>query len=104
LLEEAKAFAGKGSLIPIEKSYKQQIDRFKYQCAKAGIDHVHGLRHAYAQQRYLELTERECPARGGLKSKELTKDQKANDREARLTISRELGHEREQVTSIYLGR
>jgi hypothetical protein len=29
---------------------------------------------------------------------------KAVDREARLTISRELGHEREQISAIYLGR
>jgi hypothetical protein len=26
------------------------------------------------------------------------------DREARLTISAELGHEREQITAVYLGR
>ena len=34
----------------------------------------------------------------------LTAEQKAVDREARLTISAELGHEREQVTAVYLGR
>jgi len=26
------------------------------------------------------------------------------DQEARLTISRELGHEREQISAVYLGR
>jgi hypothetical protein len=30
--------------------------------------------------------------------------QRAIDQRARLTISVELGHEREQITSVYLGR
>lgn len=104
LLDEVKAFAGRKSLIPSDKSYIQQLKRFEYQCGRAGIDHVHGLRHAYAQRRYLELTGWPCPAAGGLLSKELTPEQKALDRAARLTISKELGHEREQITAIYLGR
>ncbi len=104
LVNEAKQFAGAGSLIPRDMSYKQQLKRFENQCHKAGIDHVHGHRHAYAQRRYLELTGRDCPAAGGKTSKQLSAAEKALDREARLTISRELGHEREQVTSIYLGR
>ena len=37
-------------------------------------------------------------------SKSLTPEQCELDREARLTINRELGHEREQVTAAYLGR
>ena len=35
---------------------------------------------------------------------ELTPGQKAADRAARLQISSELGHEREQITAVYLGR
>jgi hypothetical protein len=104
LLDEAKAFAGKGSLIPAELTYIQQRRRFEHQCKKAGIDHVHGLRHHWAQDLYLLLTGWECPARGGKTSRQLTKAEKKIDREARLTISRELGHEREQVVAIYLGR
>lgn len=104
LLNEAKQFAGAGSLIPAELTYKQQLKRFEHQCGKAGIDHVHGHRHAYAQRRYRELTGRDSPAAGGKTSKQLSAAEKAQDREARLTISRELGHEREQVTAIYLGR
>jgi hypothetical protein len=61
-------------------------------------------RHQYAQERYRELTGWSAPAVGGPRSRELTREQKAIDREARLTISSELGHEREQVTAIYLGR
>ena len=35
---------------------------------------------------------------------QLSKRQRALDREVRLEISRELGHEREQITATYLGR
>ena len=63
-----------------------------------------GLRHAYAQARYEELTGWKCPATGGPDRKILTQEQRELDREARLIISRELGHEREQVTVAYLGR
>jgi len=45
-----------------------------------------------------------APAAGGPRSRDLTVEQKALDQVARLEISRELGHEREQITSVYLGR
>ena len=104
LLEEAKQLAGTGSLIPKEMMYVEQLQRFKAQCDEAGIDHVHGHRHHYAQTRYQELTGWACPAQGGPTSKELTPEQKQIDCDARSTISSELGHNREQVTAIYLGR
>ena len=104
LLDEAKQFAGSGSLIPKAMTYVQQLQRFKAQCMAASIQHVHGHRHQYAQERYRELTGRACPAQGGLASKQLTPEQKTIDREARLTVSAELGHGRERVTAIYLGR
>lgn len=111
LLDQAKVLAstnsrhgGTGSLIPADKSYKDQLNRFKAQTAFAGIDRVHGLRHAYAQARYRELTGWLAPANGGPTSKQLGPQMKEIDRQARLTISRELGHEREQITAIYLGR
>ena len=65
---------------------------------------MHGLRHQYTQLHYHMLTGRLCPAAGGKTSKALTQDEKIRDNEARLIISKELGHEREQVTAIYLGR
>jgi hypothetical protein len=104
VLDEAKRLAGKGSLIPADRSYEQQLRRFEYQCDRAGIHRVHGHRHQYAQDRYRELTGWSAPAAGGPQRRELTHEQKAIDREARLTISNELGHEREQVTAIYCGR
>jgi len=104
LLDEAKAFVGRGSLIPASLRFVDQLRRFEYQCDKASIQRVHGHRHAYAQARYRELTGWNAPAAGGPTSKQLSAEQKARDREARLTISRELGHEREQVTAVYLSR
>ena len=104
VLDEAKRFAGKGSLIPADRTYVEQLHRFEYKCERAGIHRVHGHRHQYAQKRYRELTGWSAPAAGGPRSKELTREQKTIDREARLTISSELGHEREQVTAIYCGR
>ena len=104
VLDDAKALAGRGSLIPADKTYIQQLHRFEYQCGAAGIHRVHGFRHQYAQTRYRELTGWLAPAAGGPKSRELTAEQREIDREARLTISAELGHEREQVTAVYLSR
>jgi hypothetical protein len=104
LLNEVKALAGKGSLIPAELQYKDQLQRYKHQCQKAGISFAHGHRHWYAQERYRELTGWNCPVRGGPKSNELSREQKAIDHKARMTISAELGHGREQITVNYLGR
>lgn len=104
VLDEAKQFARSGSLIPKTMTYKKQMNRFKAQCMAAGIHHVHGHRHQYAQQRYQELTGWACPAQGGPTSKQLTPEQKTIDREARLTISAELGHYRVQIVAQYCGK
>ena len=104
VLDDAKQLVGSASLIPEGMSYRDQLNRFKAQTAKAGIDRVHGLRHQYAQRRYQQLTGWKPPAAGGPTSKQLSAGQKTLDREARLVVSRELGHEREQITSVYLGR
>ncbi len=96
--------AGRGSLIPSHRSYVQQKHVYEKQTIRAGLSHLHGLRHEYAQSRYRELTGWKAPAAGGPKSAELTGDRKRLDQNARLTISRELGHEREQITAVYLGR
>jgi hypothetical protein len=104
LLEEAKAFAVNGSLIPRECSYAAHLQHFKYQCAAAGIHNVHGHRHLYAQLRYQELTGWKAPAVGGPRTRSLTTMQRAIDREARLIISEELGHSRGQIVGIYVGK
>jgi hypothetical protein len=104
VLDEAKALAGRGSLIPAERSYVEQLRRFEYQCAAAGVHRIHGHRHQYAQSRYRELTGWPAPAAGGPRSKALTPLHRMVDREARIRISIELGHEREQITAVCLGR
>ena len=105
VLADAKALTkGKSLVAPGYKTYYAYLKHFRYECGRAGIHAFHGHRHLYAQERYKELTGWACPAQGGPKSKELTKQQKKIDREARATISREMGHGRGQVTSVYLGR
>jgi site-specific recombinase XerC len=103
-LDAAKDLAQGASLIPAQMQYRDQLQRFRAQCDKAGIGGVHGLRHQYAQSRYEALTGWKCPAAGGPGSKQLTAAQKARDKAARLTISAEMGHSREQITAVYLGR
>lgn len=104
LLNAAKTLASGGSLIPADISYKSHLRQFGTQCDRAGIQKVHGHRHRYAQLRYQELAGWECPACGGPIANQLTAEQKRLDKEARLMISAELGHAREQITSMYLGR
>lgn len=105
LLDTAKAQAkGKSLVAPGYTTYRAYREHFRNQCIRAGIPNFHGHRHGYAQARYEELTGWACPARGGPRSRELTPDRRAIDQRARLTISGELGHHREQVTAVYLGR
>ncbi len=104
LLNRAHRLAGKGSLVPSQRNYVQQLRIYEGHTLRAGLSKLHGLRHAYAQRRYEELTGWQSPATGGPESRSLTREQKEQDFEARLVISRELGHEREQITTVYLGR
>lgn len=104
VLDLAHQLAGAGSLIPAHKSFIQQRHVYDGQCKAAGLSHMHGLRHRYAQQRYEALTGWKAPAAGGPSAGELTPAQWALDAQARQAVSRELGHERAQITSVYLGR
>ena len=105
LLEEAKALAkGKSLIAPGYTTYRAYREHFRYRCARAGIHAFHRHRHGYAQARYQELTGWACPAQGGPKAREFSPEKKSVDRQARLTISHELGHNRERITAVYLGR
>ncbi len=104
VLNRARQLAGMGALIPSSRNYIQQLRLYEGQTLRAGLCKMHGLRHAYAQHRYHELTGWQAPAAGGPDSKTLTAEQKALDQSARLEISQELGHIREQITTVYLGR
>ena len=104
LLDRAHKLAGKGSLIPSSRNYIKQLRIYEGHTLRAGLSKMHGLRHAYAQRRYEELTGWKAPAAGGPPSKSLTLEKREQDHQARIIVSRELGHEREQITAVYLGR
>jgi site-specific recombinase XerD len=105
-LEQAKIIAGKfgNSLIPQNKKYIQHRYIYEKQTMRAGLKNLHGLRHAYAQRRYKELTGWEAPINGGPKSRQLSHQQKQIDYQARMILTEELGHSREQITVNYLSR
>ena len=104
ILDKVKQLAGKGSLVPPNKKYIQQLRIYEHHTTLTGLNKLHGLRHQYAQQRYEVLTGWKSPAVEGLAKKDMNEEQKKKDLEARLLISKELGHEREQITAVYLGR
>ena len=103
VLKAAQRLVGARSLIPAHKNYVQQRHVYDGQCKAAGLSHMHGLRHQYAQSRYEALTGWKAPTAGGPSKSQLDATQRAIDQQARQQISRELGHERVQVTAIYLG-
>ena len=105
LLEEAKRLTGAGRPIAGHLgNYKSAMKAYERASKAAGFDGGHGLRHHYAQERYQELTGWAAPVAGGPELKALTPDMRQKDKEARLIISNELGHAREQITVTYLGR
>jgi integrase len=106
VLDQAKELAKlqSASLIPPGKTYVEQLRRYESQTARAGLSKMHGLRHAYAQDRFLELAGFACPAAGGPGREQLTLAQREADYDARVLISDELGHAREAITAAYLGR
>ncbi len=100
-LAKAAYLARSGSMIPPDRSYRQHMIIWEKETAAQGIGRTHGLRHAYAQRRYMELTGWAAPAVAGIRK--LTPDERQKDQEARKTISEELGHGRIAITNAYLG-
>jgi site-specific recombinase XerC len=103
LLEEVRKLARGGALIPPNKNYKNQLHRYERQVRTARMKNPHGLRHAYAQRRYEELTGWKAPVTGGPASKSFNSEQRALNRGARETVAHELGHDRISITGDYLG-
>lgn len=103
VLNRAHRLVGQQSLIPPARNYRQQLRIYERHTANAGLSKLHGLRHAYAQQRYHELTGWSAPVAGGPARAALDESKRELDRAARLAISRELGHERLSIVSVYLG-
>lgn len=105
-IEQVKAFVGESqrALIPDDKQYVEQETLYRNQTIRAGIYHAHGLRHAYAQRRYQDLTGWDCVAQGGPSKREMTAGQLEIDKIARQVISTELGHNRIDVVAQYCGK
>lgn len=103
LLDEARQFAGLGAMIPANKNYIQQLNTYERNTSKAALDKMHGLRHAYAQRRYEALTGWKCPIAGGPARDTMSVSDRNADKEARLVVSRELGHERLAIVAVYIG-
>jgi hypothetical protein len=80
---------------PGYSTYRDYLQHFRYECGRVGIHVFHGHRHLYAQTRYQELTGWEC--RRVVVRVPAARQQNALDREARETISHEMGHGREQI-------
>jgi len=98
------------SLIPQDRTYKQHLRHYQSQTEIMGIHKLHGLRHAYAQRRYFELTKKydpqgkgwQSPSNGGPDTSMFNKQEKRIDRKVRGIISRELGHSRISIVKTYL--
>jgi site-specific recombinase XerC len=103
VLDRAHRLAGRGSLIPADRTYIQQLKLYERQTAAAGLHHLDGVRQAYAQQRYQELTGWPAPAAGGPPHTALTPTQQVQDAAARRTIGQELGHTQARSTVGVLG-
>jgi len=111
LLNEIKATVPNGhSLIPQDKNYKQHRNYYDYCARDIGLKNLHGLRHAYAQNRYAQLTNQEtngngwkCPHQGGIKYHAMTATQRKVDQKVRFIISNELGHSRVGIVKVYCG-
>lgn len=110
ILQQAIKEVGKGSMIPTEQTYIDRRNQYDFDTHQAGLANLHGLRHAYAQQRYIDLTNQMTkgngwlpPIMGGLKRNQLNPIQKEVDQLARQVISSELGHSRVAIVKNYCG-
>lgn len=104
LIDRIHAIAGQKSLIPAEYSLKQWMGKYERVISKFGLRNLHGLRHGYAQRRYRDLAGWDSVFAGGPSKKQMSPEQQAIDVQARLQVSQELGHNRLEITDVYLGR
>jgi len=112
-LEQASAVQDGRSMIPEMLTYI----KFRQECyiVAGELDfNFHSERHAYAQERYREITNAPSPIESGWPRKERFKhlaeylnisetEAKEIDKAARIIISIELGHSRVEITNAYLG-
>jgi integrase len=108
LIDRAKTFAERRTASTADpgKSLKQALGHYSRVVAKAGLTKAHlgvtshGLRHAFANERYAHYSGSRSPVEGG----NLRSQNWKLDLFARLAVVEELGHSREDVSTHYLGR
>lgn len=103
LLDEVWDLCGHGSLIPDGQTFHQFRKAYDNATLRAGLRNNHGLRHWYACWRYKALLGRLPPALGGPTCDGLGPEACRHEYFVRLQVSRELGHNRVDVTATYLG-
>lgn len=103
LLDELARNGRGGAVMPLGVNYIQARKALEAATWGAGIRNMHGHRHWYAQWRYQAMTGGPSPAAGGKTYNAMTRAERAADYRARMAISRELGHNRIEVTDAYLG-
>ncbi|PWW35224.1 integrase-like protein [Idiomarina loihiensis] len=103
LLNEIKAKFGSKSLIADNRNFKEQMKVYEYETCRVGLNRNHGLRHHFAQVRFKEISGYSCPHQGGKSRQEMSKEEKKIDNNFRKQLSQELGHERIQITAMYIG-
>ena len=103
------------SLVPQSQTLSQYSQQCYQSLAQTGLKGFHGERHAYANARYEALTGQKSPVEANIEhgkahiaylASQLNISQaeaKELDKDARLTISAELGHCRIGITNNYLG-
>ena len=98
--------AGLKTYTKIEKSRIEHFrNRLENETKKFDNFNMHGLRHAYAQERDLSLTGGLlAPTAGGLQYSAMSDVQKESYHTACKIISLELGHTRETISRTYLGK
>ncbi len=102
LIKDIVTLKQHASLIPAKMDYKQCLSHRDHYLAIAGIRKAHGLRHYYAQQRYIALSKGLSPPKLQDKRIALTPVEQALDISARLILSQKLGHARIDITRTYL--
>lgn len=111
VLERAKLHAmqnRKGTLSIDGLTLQQSKRYFYYMCEKAGVTQkelgvtAHGLRHQYAARRYRQITGMDTPV-SALGPDRIDEGVKQVDLQARVEISKSLGHFRPDITRAYVG-
>ena len=103
LLDDLHRVCGDGSVIPTGTSYITFRKEFEHAALAAGITNMHKHWHWHACWRYRTLSGVQAPAEGGPTHDQLTPAERTRLDEVRLQVSRELGHNRIDVTDAYLG-